>query len=61
MCLICVLTVARNAVPMASLRDIVDLMRKNETSFPHFRNSKTYKLFEPPVFKNKKKNNGYWF
>ncbi len=40
---------------------IVDLMRKNETSFPHFRNSNTYKLFEPPVFENKKRANGYWF
>ena len=50
-----------NQVPVQSLRDIVDLMRKNETSFPHFRNSNTYKLFEPPVFKNKKVNHGYWF
>ena len=50
-----------NPVPVTSLRDIVDLMRKNETSFPHFRNSNTYKLFEPPVFENKKKANGYWF
>ena len=50
-----------NPVPVISLRDIVDLMRKNESSFPHFRNSDTYKLFEPPVFENKKKANGYWF
>ena len=50
-----------NQVPIQSLRDIVDLMRKNETSFPHFRNSNTYKLFEPPVFENKKQANGYWF
>ena len=50
-----------NPVPVTSLRDIVDLMRKNEASFPHFRNSDTYKLFEPPVFENKKKSNGYWF
>lgn len=48
-------------VPIQSLRDIVDLMRKNETSFPHFRNSNTYKLFEPPVFENKMRANGYWF
>ena len=34
-----------NQVPIQSLRDIVDLMRKNETSFQHFRNSSTYKLF----------------
>lgn len=50
-----------NQVPIQSLRDIVDLMRKNETSFPHFRNSNTYILFEPPVFENKKVNHGYWF
>lgn len=43
------------------LRDIIDFMRKNETSFPHFRNSNTYKLFEPPVFENKKQAKGYWF
>ena len=49
-----------NQVPIQSLRDIVDLMRKNETSFPHFRTSNTYKLFEPPMFENKKKANGYW-
>ena len=48
-------------VPVLSLRDIVDFMRKNEASFPHFRNSATYKLFEPLVFENKKKANGYWF
>ena len=50
-----------NQVPIQSLRDIVDLMRKNETSFPHFRNSDTYKLFEPPIFENKKKASGYFF
>ena len=50
-----------NPVPVTSLRDIVDLMRKNETSFPHFRTSNTYKLFDPPVFENKKRSNGYWF
>ena len=50
-----------NQVPVQSLRDIVDFMRKNEASFPHFRTSATYKLFEPPVFENKKRANGYWF
>lgn len=50
-----------NQVPVQSLRDIVDFMRKNEASFPHFRNSATYKLFEPPVFENKKQAKGYWF
>ena len=47
--------------PVQSLRDIVDFMRKNETPFPHFRTSATYKLFEPPIFENKKQANGYWF
>ena len=50
-----------NQVPVQSLRDIVDFMRKNEASFPHFRNSNTYKLFEPPIFENKKKASGYFF
>ena len=50
-----------NQVPIQSLRDIVDFMRKNEASFPHFRNSNTYKLFEPPVFENKREANGYFF
>ena len=50
-----------NQVPIQSLRDIVVLMRKNETSFPHFRTSATYKLFEPPVFENKKRASGYFF
>jgi hypothetical protein len=49
-----------NQLPVQSLRDIVDLMRKNETSFPHFRNSNTYKFFEPPIFKNKNEENGCW-
>ena len=48
-------------VPVQSLRDIVDFMRKNEASFPHFRTSATYKLFEPPIFENKKKASGYFF
>ena len=50
-----------NQVHIQSLRDIVDLMRKNETSFPHFRNSNTYKLFEPQIFENQKNAGGYWF
>ena len=47
------------AVP--SLRDIVDFMRKRDAQFPEFRHSATYKLFEPPIFENKKKNHGYFF
>ena len=51
----------RHHVPILPHRDIVDLMRKNENSFPHFRNSNTYKLFEPAIFENKKKASGYFF
>ena len=50
-----------NNVPVQSLRDIVDFMRKHEDHFPEFRASRTYKLFEPPIFENKKKNCGYFF
>ena len=50
-----------NNVPVQSLRDIVDFMRKHEDHFPEFRASCTYKLFEPPIFENKKENHGYWF
>ena len=58
LCQIVVTVLQGNPVPVTSLRDIVDLLRKNETSFPHLRNSNTYKLFEPPVFENKKKSSG---
>ncbi len=44
-----------------SLRDIVDFMRKHDAQFPEFRRSATYKLFEPPIFENKKKASGYFF
>ena len=50
-----------NNVPVQSLRDIVDFMRKHEDHFPEFRASRTYKLFEPPIFENKKQYHGYWF
>ena len=50
-----------NNVPVQSLRDIVDFMRKHEDHFPEFRASRTYKLFEPPIFENKKKYSGYFF
>ena len=50
-----------NALNVPSLRDIVDFMRKHDAQFPEFRSSRTYKLFEPPIFENKKKNCGYFF
>ena len=50
-----------NALNVPSLRDIVDFMRKHDEQFPEFRSSRTYKLFDPPIFENKKKNHGYFF
>ena len=50
-----------NALNVPSLRDIVDYMRKHDALFPEFRQSATYKLFEPPIFENKKKSHGYFF
>lgn len=50
-----------NLLNIQSLRDIVDFMRKYEDHFPEFRASRTYKLFEPPIFENKKNAGGYFF
>ena len=50
-----------NLLNIQALRDIVDLMRKNEEIFAEFANSDTAKLFEPPIFENKKRSHGYWF
>ena len=50
-----------NTLNIQALRDIVDVMRKNEEIFPEFASSDTAKLFTPPIFENKKKANGYWF
>ena len=50
-----------NALNVPSLRDIVDFMRKHDAQFPEFRHSATYKLFEPPIFENKKQAHGYFF
>ena len=50
-----------NLLNIQSLRDIVDFMRKHETHFPEFRASRTYELFTPPIFENKKENHGYFF
>ena len=50
-----------NALNVPSLRDIVDFMRKHDAQFPEFRHSTTYKLFEPPIFENKKQAHGYFF
>lgn len=56
-----VATLQGNALNVPSLRDIVDFMRKHEDYFPEFRASRTYKLFEPPIFENKKNAHGYFF
>ncbi|MBR5118210.1 MAG: hypothetical protein IK100_06145 [Muribaculaceae bacterium] len=50
-----------NLLNIQALRDIVDLMRKNEEIFAEFANSDTAKLFTPPIFENKKRAHGYWF
>ena len=50
-----------NLLNIQSLRDIVDFMRKHEEHFPEFAASDTAKLFEPPIFENKKENHGYFF
>ena len=50
-----------NILDIQGLRDIVDLMRKNEEYFAEFANSDTAKLFTPPIFENKKRAHGYWF
>ena len=50
-----------NMLDIQGLRDIVDLMRKNEEYFAEFANSDTAKLFTPPIFENKKRAHGYWF
>ncbi len=56
-----VLALQDKPLNIQSLRDIVDFMRKHEQQFQEFRHSRTYKLFEPPIFENKKKNHGYFF
>ena len=50
-----------NMLDIQGLRDIVDLMRKNEEYFAEFAGSDTAKLFTSPIFENKKRANGYWF
>lgn len=43
------------------LADIVNYIRQDEDEFPEWHNSATAELFEPPVFRNKKKATGYFF
>ena len=43
------------------LTDAVDIIRKDEASFPEWHASTVKELFNPVVFKNKKENRGYWF
>ena len=50
-----------NPMNVTALRDIVNVMRNNEDDFEEFNHSRTKKLFEPPIFENKKKNHGYFF
>ena len=41
--------------------DLVNTIRNNPTVFPEWQSTATATLFEPNVFKNKKKSAGYWF
>ena len=41
--------------------DIVNTMCNNDVDFEEFNHSRTKKLFEPPIFENKKDKHGYWF
>ena len=43
------------------LTDAVDIIRKDEASFPEWHASPVKELFNPVVFQNKKENRGYWF
>lgn len=40
---------------------IVDTIRKYPAVFPEWHSSATAQLYDPPIFENKKKSNGYWF
>ncbi len=43
------------------MRSAVELIRKNPDAFPQWHKSATARLFDPPVFKNKKKSGGFFF
>ena len=49
--------------PIAHLemRQAVQLIRSNPHAFPQWHKSATARLFDPPVFRNKKKSGGYFF
>lgn len=44
-----------------TLTYIVDYMRKRPEDFPEWHASATARLFDPPVFENKKESGGFWF
>ncbi len=41
--------------------DVVNYIRNRPDAFPDWHNSETAKLFEPPIFDNKKKSAGFFF
>ena len=45
----------------AMLDRIVNYVRKRPDTFPEWTNSDTARLFDPPVFRNKKDSSGYFF
>lgn len=44
-----------------ALIGIVDFMRKHPEDFTEWHASATARLFDPPVFENKKESGGFWF
>lgn len=53
--------VAGGAPNVNRLTEIVDFIRSNPDVFPEWVNSPAAKLFEPPIFTNKKNSSGYFF
>ena len=51
----------KGSINLRSLTDIVDVIRKYPENFKEWHTSTTAELFNPPVFKNDKKNAGYFF
>lgn len=44
-----------------ALQDTVNVIRVNDAYFPEWHKSNVKKLFDPPIFKNKKQSSGYFF
>lgn len=53
--------VAGNPVPEKRCLDLIDFVRQLPKEFPEWHRSDVARLFDPPVFENKKKASGYFF